>query len=154
MKLSSKGRYGVRAVFDMAFHNADAPTQIKDIARRQAIPPRFLEQIFQDLRRAAIITSRRGPRGGYRLARAASDIGIGDIVRALDGPIGIFDADERPRAKTHSRDSRRVTDEVFVALARDVEACFDRITIADIVRKAEAMGVSRDGTTRPYTYAI
>lgn len=87
MKLSNKGRYGVRAIFDIAFHNHGKATQIKDIAERQAIPPRFLEQIFQDLKRAGLVSSKRGPRGGYQLALSPAEIRIGDIIRALEGPI-------------------------------------------------------------------
>ena len=87
VKLSNKGRYAVRAIFDIAFYNQGQPTQVKDIAERQGIPPRFLEQIFQDLKRADVVGSKRGPQGGYRLARAADDIRVGDVVRALEGPI-------------------------------------------------------------------
>src|SRR5690349_18911363 len=86
VKLSSKGRYGVRALFDIAFHNDGRPTQIREIAERALIPARFLEQIFQDLKKAGIIASKRGPRGGYHLARPAAEISVGDVLRALDGP--------------------------------------------------------------------
>jgi len=85
VKLSNKGRYGVRALFDIAFHNDGGPTQIKDIAEREAIPARFLEQIFQDLKRAGLVGAKRGPRGGYHLARPAHEIRLGDVVRALEG---------------------------------------------------------------------
>ena len=89
MKLSNKSRYGVQAVFDIAFHAEGRAAQIKEIADRQSIPPRFLEQIFQDLKRAGLVASRRGPRGGYQLARPPSEIRLGDIVRALEGPIDL-----------------------------------------------------------------
>src|SRR5689334_15961231 len=91
VKLSKKGRYAVRALFDIAFYNEGQPTQVKDIATRQSIPPRFLEQIFQDLKRAGIVASKRGPQGGYNLARGAAEIGIGDVIRALEGPIMLAD---------------------------------------------------------------
>src|SRR5262252_4297447 len=94
VKLSNKGRYGVRALFDIAFHNDGRPTQIKDIASRESIPARFLEQIFQDLKRAGLVGAKRGPRGGYHLARPAYEIRIGDVVRALEGPIAIAGRDE------------------------------------------------------------
>lgn len=89
MKLSSKGRYAVRALFDIAFYNEGRPTQVKDIADRQGIPPRFLEQIFQELKRAGIVGSKRGPQGGYLLAQSADAIRLGDVVRALEGPISL-----------------------------------------------------------------
>lgn len=156
MKLSSKGRYGVRALFDMAFHAASEPAQIKDISARQAIPARFLEQIFQDLRRAGLITSKRGPRGGYQLARPPSEIRVGDVVRAVDGPISPLsreDGSAARRANPTAREALRATDEVFRELAEQVEACFDRVSIADVVHKAEALGVQRRGA-RPLVYAI
>src|SRR6478736_3014613 len=89
VKLSSKGRYAVRALFDIAFYNDGRPTQVKDIADRQQIPPRFLEQIFQELKRAGIVGSKRGPQGGYLLSQDAASIRLGDVVRALEGPISL-----------------------------------------------------------------
>ena len=127
MKLSNKGRYGVRAIFDIAFHNDGRATQIKEIADRQAIPPRFLEQIFQDLKRAGLVSSRRGPRGGYQLARAAQDIRLGDIVRALEGSIALSPKEE-PVGEHSEGDatSRAVTEEAFHLVSERIEACFDR----------------------------
>ncbi|MBK6580997.1 MAG: Rrf2 family transcriptional regulator [Sandaracinaceae bacterium] len=130
MKLSNKGRYGVCAMFDIAFHNDGGPTQIKDIASRQAIPPRFLEQIFQDLKRAGLVTSKRGPRGGYALAQPAGDIRVGDIVRALEGPTQIeADSDELVGGDPLSR---RVTQDVFEELSASIEACFDALNLQDL----------------------
>jgi Rrf2 family transcriptional regulator, iron-sulfur cluster assembly transcription factor len=102
VKLSSKGRYGIRAIFDIAFHNHGEATQIKDIAERQAIPPRFLEQIFQDLKRAGLVTSKRGPKGGYALAKAPGEVRVGDVVRALEGEVRVGDTDDDPSACSRS----------------------------------------------------
>ncbi len=145
MKLSKKGRYAVRALFDIAFHNEGQPTQVKDIAERQSIPPRFLEQIFQDLKRAGIVASKRGPQGGYSLARAADLIGVGDVIRALEGPI-VLSEDGSGADKDSS--SRRVTDSVFRELSRDIQRCFDGVTIGDICKRAEELGVHRPGAQR------
>ena len=68
MRLSLQVRYAICGVFDLAYHAGDAPVQIRVIGERQAIPPRYLEQIFQRLRRARLVTSKRGPGGGYTLA--------------------------------------------------------------------------------------
>src|SRR3954462_11883575 len=95
VKLSNKGRYGVRAMFDVAFHGDGGSAQIKDIAEREGIPARFLEQIFQDLRRAGLVSSKRGPRGGYQLARPGREISLGDILRALEGPLCVYAGDEQ-----------------------------------------------------------
>lgn len=156
MKLSNKGRYAVRALFDIAFYNDGKPTQVKDIAERQGIPPRFLEQIFQDLKRAGIVGSKRGPQGGYSLARKPADIRLGDVVRVLEGPIVLGergDAAARRRASEASVDARRVTEAVFRDLSARVEACFDAVTIADICARAEELGLGRPRAQR-YVYVI
>lgn len=144
MKLSKKGRYAVRALFDIAFYNEGQPTQVKDIAERQSIPPRFLEQIFQDLKRAGIVASKRGPQGGYNLARSPDRIGVGDIIRALEGPITL--ADDGGVDKGAS--SRRVTDAVFRDLSAQIQSCFDGVTVADICLRADDLGVQRPGAQR------
>ena len=87
MRLTTKSRYGTRAIFDIAYNSAGMPLQIKDISKRQEIPPRYLEQIFHKLKGANIINSVRGPGGGYVLARDPSKITVGDIVKAMKEPI-------------------------------------------------------------------
>lgn len=151
MKLSNKGRYGVRAIFDIAFHNDGRATQIKEIADRQAIPPRFLEQIFQDLKRAGLVASRRGPRGGYQLAKPPAEIRLGDIVRALEGPIAV----SAPKDEQVEGDatSRAVTEEAFADVSRRIEACFDAITIEELCERGEALGYRRRPPSR-YVYVI
>lgn len=153
VKLSNKGRYAVRAVFDIAFYNDGRPTQVKDIAEREAIPPRFLEQIFQDLKRAGLVGSKRGPQGGYSLARRASEIRLGDVVRALEGPIVLGERDSGQKRGGHAAESRRVTESVFRDLALRVEACFDAVTIADVCARAEQLGLRRPKPQR-YVYVI
>ncbi len=154
VKLSNKGRYAVRALFDIAFYNDGKPTQVKDIAERQGIPPRFLEQIFQDLKRANIVGSKRGPQGGYSLARRAADIRLGDVVRALEGPILLADkAEPGARRGKISADGRSVTDAIFRDLSQRIEACFDAVTVADICSRAEELGIHRPRGQR-YVYVI
>lgn len=154
MKLSNKGRYAVRALFDIAFFNDGRPTQVKDIAERQAIPPRFLEQIFQDLKRSGIVGSKRGPQGGYSLARSAGDIRLGDVVRALEGPIALGERVEGGGTRHRpAHDSRRVTEAVFKDLSGRVEACFDAVSIADVCHRAEQLGLRRPGAQR-HVYVI
>ena len=155
MKLSNKGRYAVRALFDIAFYNDGKPTQVKDIAEREGIPPRFLEQIFQDLKRAGIVGSKRGPQGGYSLARRATEIRLGDVVRALEGPILLGERADTTSAKKAraGADERKVTETVFRDLSARIEACFDAVTIADICARADELGVRRAKTQR-YVYVI
>ena len=156
VKLSNKSRYGVQAVVDIAFHTDGRAAQIKEIAERQSIPPRFLEQIFQDLKRAGLVASRRGPRGGYQLAKAPADIRLGDIVRALEGPIALVPRedgeDARPKSPQRPAD-KSVTDLAFEELSLGIEACFDAVTIEALVARGEALGQRR----RPpagYVYVI
>lgn len=156
VKLSNKGRYGVRAIFDIAFHNEGRATQIKEIAERQAIPPRFLEQIFQDLKRAGLVASRRGPRGGYQLAKTPAEIRLGDIVRALEGPITVSAVrDELATIPQPEGDatSRAVTEEAFAEVSRRIEACFDDVTIEALCERGEALGYRRKPPNR-YVYVI
>ncbi|MDQ3034663.1 MAG: Rrf2 family transcriptional regulator [Myxococcota bacterium] len=152
MKLSNKGRYGVRAIFDIAFHNEGRATQIKEIAERQAIPPRFLEQIFQDLKRAGLVGSRRGPRGGYQLAKTPAEIRLGDIVRALEGPITVSATKEDGQPEGDAT-SRAVTEEAFADVSKRIEACFDDVTIEDLCERGEALGYRRRPPSR-YVYVI
>lgn len=159
MKLSNKGRYAVRALFDIAFYNDGRPTQVKDIADRQGIPPRFLEQIFQDLKRAGIVGSKRGPQGGYSLARRPAEIRLGDVVRALEGPITLGERGtnrregESGRRTPRAADARAVSEAVFRDLSSKVEACFDAVSIADICARADQLGLERPGAQR-YVYVI
>jgi len=150
VKLSNKGRYAVRALFDIAFYNGGQPTQVKDIAERQGIPPRFLEQIFQDLKRAGLVGSKRGPQGGYSLARPSEQIALGDVVRALEGPLVLGDGKGE---SNKAGEGHRVTEAVFKDLSSRVEACFDGVTIADICARAEQLGVPRPSAQR-YVYVI
>ena len=80
MRLSTQSRYGVRAIFDIAYHSEGLETQVKDISRRQEISPRYLEQIFQKLKKGGIVGSKRGPSGGYFLNKKPEEITIGQIV--------------------------------------------------------------------------
>ena len=87
MKLSKKSEYGLRALLELAASNGAADIQRHDIAARQHIPVQFLEQILLTLKRAGLLTSRRGIKGGYRLIKQPKDITLGQVIRILDGPL-------------------------------------------------------------------
>ncbi len=87
MKLSTKGRYGLRAMIDMARYSTDEPVSIGSVASRQGISEGYLEQIVSLLRKAGLVHSIRGAGGGYVLAKKAEDISVGDILRALEGSL-------------------------------------------------------------------
>lgn len=85
MKLSTKGRYGLRALIDLAVYSGEEAVSIQSIARRQNISDRYLEQLMGKLRRAGLVVSIRGAGGGYRLARPSGEISVGEVLRALEG---------------------------------------------------------------------
>jgi Rrf2 family protein len=85
--ISSRGKYATRAILDLALHYEEGPVQIHDIAERQSIPAKFLEQILLSLKRFGFVQSRKGPGGGYVLAMSPEAITLGAVVRAMDGPL-------------------------------------------------------------------
>jgi Rrf2 family transcriptional regulator, iron-sulfur cluster assembly transcription factor len=176
MKISTRARYGLRGLFDIAYHNLGRPTHVKDTARRQGVTPRYLEQIFQALKREGIVAAQRGPKGGYYLAREPETITIGDVVRATEGPIR-FSCDgsgkgTRAAAKRRGRapktDDRvgalpgpagadgkpEITGAVWDELAERVEELLDGITLADLCARGEAEGLPREADARRIMYFI
>jgi Rrf2 family protein len=87
MKVSLRATYGIMAAVDLAMHLGTAPVQAKSIARRQAIPARFLEQVLLSMKKAGLVSSLRGAQGGYVLSRKPSEVSIVEILEALDGPL-------------------------------------------------------------------
>lgn len=85
--LSSRGKYATRALLDLSLHQEEGPIQIHDIAERQNIPIKYLEQILLQLKRNGFVMSRKGPGGGYALAMTPAKITLGAVVRAMDGPL-------------------------------------------------------------------
>lgn len=153
MRLSTKSRYGVRALFDIAYHSVGLPTQIKDISRRQQISPRYLEQIFQRLKKADILGSKRGPNGGYYLLKDPKNVSLGDIVRATEGPFElVFCASEKPKKKC-PRSDECVAQEMWMDISNQIGGFFDSISIDDLCERARTVGVERE-YDHPYTYHI
>jgi Rrf2 family protein len=152
--LSTKTRYGVRAIFDIAFHGNREPgasAQAKDIARRENIPLRYLEQIFQDLKRAGLVESKRGPRGGYYLKRGPEAITLGEVVNALQGPIeDMFTLEDETAASDPGGPcSRQVTSHLWKELADHIGEWFQGVTIADLIKRGDELGVPRARAGQP-----
>src|ERR687884_500492 len=103
MRLTSKTAYGVQALFDVAFHGGGRAGQAREVAERQRIPLRYLEQILQDLRRGGLVEAKRGPGGGYQLARPAAQVRLSDVVAALDGPVEAILSWEAPGTANSDR---------------------------------------------------
>ena len=87
MRLTSKSEYGLIAMIDIAASSHDRPVSVREISERRNIPRKFLEQIFHSLRQAGLVTSRRGPHGGFTLSRDAKDIDVLQVVEAVEGPL-------------------------------------------------------------------
>jgi Rrf2 family protein len=148
MKLSTRCRYATLALFDIAFSSDGKPTQVRQIAERQDIPARFLEQIFQDLKRAELVDGKRGRNGGYFLRRTPAEITLGDVVRATDGPLEVNFCSAEDGKSVHGacpRNSRCIPAVVWGELSTRVAEIFDDYTLADLVTRAEAAGITRDG---------
>lgn len=146
MKLSTKSRYGVRALFDMAYHAGTLPVQIKDISRRQKISPRYLEQIFQDLKKAGLLKSRRGPQGGYFLARKPEEITTKEIILAAEGDMNLVACTKQDNDCTTCCDFENlcVTQKLWEEATRKLHEYFGAITLKDLCDKGKDMGLEKE----------
>jgi Rrf2 family protein len=130
MRISAKADYAVRAAAELAASGDGAPVAAEALARAQDVPHRFLEAILSDLRREGIVTSRRGARGGYVLARPADRVTVADVVRAVDGPL-VYVRDERPADLEYTGAASSLL-QVWVALRANVRAVLEQVTLADL----------------------
>jgi len=137
MRFTRKLMHAVEAVLDIAYHASNTPVQSKDIADRQGVPRRYLEQVLQQLVRANILRGVRGPRGGYRLARERRRIQLGEVVRAV------------AEAAAGSELGRRVLAPIWDELEEDAIRRLDDVTIEDLCRKAREAGIEGQGQARP-----
>ncbi len=146
MKLSTRCRYATLALFDIAFHSNGEATQVRQIAQRQEIPARFLEQIFQDLRRAELVDGKRGRNGGYFLRKTPADISIADIIQATDGPIEVnFQQGDEGTMQPGSapRDSRYVSGLIWTEVTAKIKDIYASYTLEALVQRAEQEGIPR-----------
>ncbi|MCT4509767.1 MAG: Rrf2 family transcriptional regulator [Tepidibacter sp.] len=132
MKLSTKGRYGLKAMFELALNQDDGPVPLKHIAQNQNLSEQYLEQIFSKLRKAGLIKSIRGAQGGYLLARDADDITVGNIIRILDGPIAPSDCVLEKETEC-KRSGHCVTQVVWERIKESVDTVIDSITLQNMV---------------------
>lgn len=138
MKLSTKGRYGSRAMLDLAIHynETGAPVALSGIAERQGISEEYLEQIFSSLRRSGLVESVRGAQGGYKLGRPADKITVGDILRVLEGSLAPVDCVAEGKAPACERYDECVMNGVWLKLRDAIVNTVDSITLADLVEEA------------------
>lgn len=141
MKLSTRGRYGIQAMYDLAQNARENPQPIKAIAERQSVPEAYLEQLIAGLRKAELVKSVRGAQGGYMLTRPAAEITVGDVLRALEGDLNLVSCvgGDAVCGKAEGCPSRPVWQKLSVGLNRLV----DSITLQDMVddnERASAQG--------------
>ena len=135
MKLSTKGRYAVMALVDLASHSQGRPVALADIAERQEISLSYLEQLFAKLRRGGLVKSVRGPGGGYLLARSSAETRISDAILAVDEPIRATRCAVGSAAGCRANRSRCVTHDLWEELGNQIHLYLSSVTIADVVNR-------------------
>ena len=137
MKLSTKGRYGLRAMVDLAVYSEKESVSISCIAQRENISESYLEQLAGKLKKAGLIKSTRGAQGGYRLAKPAAEISVGDILRALEGELGAVDCQGlKPEGGCESSDFC-VTKLVWQRINDSIAKAVDEITLEELMAEAK-----------------
>ena len=142
MKLSTRGRYGIHAMYDLALNADRGPQSIKAIAERQDIPEAYLEQLIAVLKREKLVNSTRGAQGGYMLSRRAEEITVGDVLRALEGGLSLVECiqEEDACGRSCACPSRIVWKKIQEGLDRIV----DGITLRDMIEDYERLSAQED----------
>jgi Rrf2 family protein len=133
MKVSTKGRYGLRIMVELAAHHGSGPLQVTAIAQSQRLPAKYIHVLVGGLKAAGLITAVRGPNGGLELARDPARITPLDVVEALEGRVSAVDCTLDPALCDHA--SECVTREVWAGMAAAMEASLKRQTLADLAEK-------------------
>ena len=131
MKISTKGRYGLRILMDLALHQSEKPRLIRDIAKSQQISEKYISRLVIALRKAGMIRSVRGVNGGFHIAMKPEDITLLDVIEVMEGPLSIVDCVSTPKKCTHSEYC--APREVWRKLNDDIRALMRGTTLADIL---------------------
>ncbi len=135
MKLSTKGRYAVMAMIDLAMHSDGKPVSLADIADRQEISLSYLEQLFAKLRRGGLVNSVRGPGGGYLLAHSDQETRMSDIILAVDEPIHATRCTPGQPFGCRSNKTRCMTHDLWEELGNQIYLYLSAVTVADVVNR-------------------
>ena len=135
MRLSTKGRYAVMAMVDLAIESDGSPVALADVADRQEISLSYLEQLFGKLRRGGLVESVRGPGGGYMLSRTSADTRISDIIMAVDEPIKATRCTPGSPEGCKSNKSRCLTHDLWEELGNNIYIYLSSVSLADVVQK-------------------
>lgn len=133
MKFSTKGRYGLKAMLDLAVHNHGGQVVLKSIAERQGLSENYLEQLFAILKKAKLVKSIRGSQGGYSLAESPENITVGEILKALEGPLVLADCVAENGESCHSSYNCCVTKSVWAKIQEGIDNVANSITLQQLV---------------------
>ncbi len=133
MKLSTKGRYGTRALLELALHRGDGPVLLKDIASRQQISLSYLEHLISPLIAGGILRSTKGPRGGISLAKAPEEIKLSEVIQLLEGSVAPVDCVDNP--DICDRSSYCVTRDIWSELKNVMSGVLESTTLQDLVKR-------------------
>ncbi len=140
MRLTTKGRYAVTAMLDLALHATENPVPLAEISRRQGISLSYLEQLFSRLRRQGLVDSARGPGGGYRLARASSEIAVVDVINAIDENVDVT----RCGGQGDCQDGEPcLTHELWCDLSKQIHDFLAGIDLAQLVERRSIQNISQ-----------
>jgi len=140
VRLTTKGRYAVTAMLDLAYHSQKKPVTLTDIATRQTISLSYLEQLFARLRRAGMVKGVRGPGGGYKLNRKAADINIADIIAAVDEQIDSTRCGGEANCQKHQA---CLTHDLWMGLSDQIRSYLKSISLAELLEKHHVQEVAR-----------
>jgi Rrf2 family protein len=131
MKISTRGRYGTRMMLDLAAHHNQGPTPLREIAKRQDLSVKYLEQLIIPLKAAGYIRSVRGARGGYTLARKPDKISVGQIIKVLEGGLSLVDCVEDPRIC--EREKNCPTRDIWLRMSERLMEELASLTLRDVL---------------------
>jgi Rrf2 family transcriptional regulator, cysteine metabolism repressor len=138
MRLSTKGEYASRAMLELSLHHADGALHIREISAAQEIPERFLEQILLLLKRAGYLRSRKGPKGGYLLAKHPSLISVAEVIRVMDGPLAPIDCVSVTAHEPCARESHCGLKGLWKEVRDAVAEILERTTFEDLAERSRA----------------
>jgi Rrf2 family transcriptional regulator, iron-sulfur cluster assembly transcription factor len=140
MRQTTKGRFAVTAMLDLALHDGQGPVTLAGISRRQSISLSYLEQLFGKLRRRSLVDSVRGPGGGYTLAKPTAEVTVADIIRAVDEPL---DATQCGGRENCQEEQRCMTHELWATLNDKMYEYLNSVSLADLVVSQRERGGER-----------
>lgn len=144
MQLSTRGHYGLLAMFDLAEHYGAGPIPLKTVAKRQNISDNYLEQLIAVLRKADLVRSMRGAQGGYVLAREPDNITVGDIIRVMEGPIAPVECVNEVEPAVCDQADSCITRLVWARIRDELSEVMDSISLGDMLRDAERLSAANN----------